>query len=145
MVLGLLALGLVLREVGTLRFPITIVRRQTSKSWLDRFGSNVGAFFWGIDLGSGASTIVVFSGYWLVLTAVALNGSIEYGVVVFGLYTLGRLTAVLTPLRDVSRAPNLIIAVEPLLGDRPILNRAHAIALGVLASGLLARALMSYS
>lgn len=141
LVLGLLAFALVLREIGILGFPITIVRRQTSKTWLDRFGPSVGAFVWGIDLGSGLLTIVVFSGYWLVLAAVVLSGSFGYGALVFGMYTLGRLTAVLTPLRSVSHAPDVVTAVEPLLGDRPTLTRAHTITLGVLAAGLLVRGL----
>jgi hypothetical protein len=145
LVLGLLAFALVLREIGILRFPITVVRRQTSKSWLDRFGPTTGALMWGLDLGSGLLTIVVFSGYWLMLTAVVLSGSIGYGALVFGMYTLGRLTAILTPLRAVSHAPYLVSAVEPLLGDRPTLSRAHAITLGVLAVGLLARGLTPYT
>lgn len=90
------AVGLIiaLQEFGWLPFRFPRSRRQTSQLWFARFGPVRAAWWWGIDLGSGLTTIVTFPGYWLLIIGIALNGSAAFGAFILGLYGLSRGIAV---------------------------------------------------
>jgi len=89
-VIGALGVLLSARDVGVLHFPIPQLRRQTNPVWRHRFGPTWAAWLWGLDLGSGLTTLVSYAAYWLLPIAVILRGEVWYGAGVFGLFGFGR-------------------------------------------------------
>lgn len=144
--LGGLSLVLALREFGWLTFNIPQWRRQTGKTWYARLGPIGAAWWWGLDLGSGLTTLVTFSGYWLLVLAALLKGIPLYGGLVLGLYGLGRaLSVALTPfLFNLKGGENLWTHLDALLAGRLHLRRWHGYGLLGLALGLLMRGVMSW-
>jgi hypothetical protein len=142
LLLGGISAALALREFGRFQFPVPQCRRQTQKVWGNRFGPATAAWWWGLDLGSGLTTIVTFSGYWLLVLAVLFGSDARYGAAVLGLYGLGRsLSVVLVPLL-LDRTSTLLAALQRLRGYRPYLHRWHGYGLLGLALGLTIRGMV---
>jgi hypothetical protein len=82
------ALGFVLAasdaRAGPLRTPS--LRRQTCPTWYQAAGSQRAFLFWGLDLGTGFSTIRVGSLYWLLVPIVALLVPTTVAPLVTGAY-----------------------------------------------------------
>lgn len=133
---------LALRELGWIRFPIPQWRRQTEKMWGFRFGPLGAAWWWGIDLGSGLTTHVTFSSYWLLVLAILFNGSAVYGGLVLGLYGLGRALPVSVVPRLLEATDPLWVTLNDLWQQYPHLHRWHRYGLAGLALGLVVRALI---
>lgn len=134
---------LALREFGRIDFPIPQRSRQTAKTWYGRFGPIGAAWWWGVDLGSGLTTIVTFSGYWLLAITAVMGGSPVYGALVIGLYGLGRASSVwLTPM---VMGPILPSSLGELLAIRPHLHRWHARILTAVAFALALRTVVTFS
>jgi hypothetical protein len=94
------------------------------------------AFWWGADLGSGLTTLVTFSGYWLLVAAVLLRGGAIYGAIVLGLYATGRALSVAVVPLLLDRNLPLLPALRGLWQYRPSLHRWHAYGLLGLALGI---------
>jgi hypothetical protein len=143
--LGLLAGLLVLRELGWLRFPIPQVRRQTVKTWFPAASASRAAFWWGLDLGSGLTTLVTFSGYWLIVAAAVLKGDAAFGALLLGGYGLGRsLPIVLVPMTTDCRRTLQPEYVGRVIAYRPRLRRWHLALLTATTLGLLAGVLRTW-
>jgi len=82
------ALGLILAasdaRMGPLRTPS--LRRQTRPAWYRTLGSQRAFLFWGLDLGTGFSTIRVGSLYWLLIPLVAFLVPASVAPLVTGAY-----------------------------------------------------------
>ncbi len=137
--LGVIGLILALREVGFIRFNIPQLRRQTKSSWYRKFGPIQAAWWWGVDLGSGLTALITFSGYWLLVLAILFRGDTLYGGAVLGLYGTGRAIAVgLPPLVLGLRTSEAYSSSLPsLLTFRPDLRKLHGYGLMIIALGLL--------
>lgn len=135
--MGGLSLVLALREFGWLRFPVPQWPRQTQKLWGNRFGPVAAAWWWGLDLGSGLTTLVTFSGYWLLVLATFLRGSAGYGALVLGLFGLGRALAVSIAPQLFDRHRLLRDTMHDLLREGHQLRRWHGFGLVVLTGGWL--------
>jgi len=132
-----------MHEFGWLSLPIPQWSRQTSNGWYTRFGPIGAAWWWGIDLGSGLTTLITFSGYWLLVLAVFANGIPIYGGIVLGLYGLGRALPVgISPLLIQRKDWNSRVSLRLLLRYRPNLHRWHGYGLFGLALGLALRGLI---
>ncbi|MGH2443984.1 MAG: hypothetical protein ACRDFX_12585 [Chloroflexota bacterium] len=141
--LGVAGVLLTIREIGVLPFPIPQIRRQTNKTWYHHLGPVTAAWWWGVDTGSGLTTIVTYSAYWLVVIAVLLHGSALYGALALGLYALGRSTAVLAPALSFRGQTGAIVELtQRLLRKRSALHRWHASALSGITLSLLANAIL---
>jgi hypothetical protein len=137
--LGLLASLLVLRELGWLRFPIPQFPRQTVKTWFPAVSAAHAAFWWGLDLGSGLTTLVTFSGYWLIVAAAVLKGDAAFGALLLGGYGLGRsLPIALAPLGTDCRRTLQPEYVGRVVACRPRLRPWHLALLTATTLGLLA-------
>lgn len=140
--LGLVSLLLVAREFGALRVPIPQVRRQTGKTWYFRFGPIGAAWWWGIDLGSGLTSLITFSAYWLLLLVVFFSRSPQYGGIVLGMFGIGRAaTTWITPYLFGAES-DLRLALADLLQQRHRIHVWHrygllAVTIAVLVRGLL--------
>jgi hypothetical protein len=142
-ILGTLSLTFILREFGWMRFPVPQMDRQTNKTWRSRFGPESAAWWWGLDLGSGLTTLVTFSGYWLLVLATLFKGEVIYGGLVIGLYGLGRaLSVILVPLLFDSRI-SLVSNLVGLWDNQLYLRRGHDYALMGLTVGLLLHSIIS--
>lgn len=141
--LGGLSLILAAREFGWLKFGVPQCRRQTSKMWFVSMGPVRAAWWWGVDLGSGLTTLVTFSGYWILILAILFNGTPGYGALLLGVFALGRAAAVGgVPLLVAIRQSNLIQFAEALLDHREELRRWHGYGLLSIAGVLLLRAIV---
>jgi len=140
--LGGLSLLLGFREFGWIQFPVPQWPRQTKKVWGLHFGRAVAAWFWGLDLGSGLTTLVTFSGYWILVLVALLGGEVVYGTLVLGLYGLGRgLSVAIVPLL-LDHTLGLLAALQRVRGFGPSLHRWHGYGLLALAIGLTIRGLL---
>lgn len=102
--LVILTIGLAAIELGMIRRPAPLIRRQTQKLWTDRFGHVTSAVLWGIDLGFGLTTRVTFASYWsLVAAAIALGP--EKGAFLMAGYGAGRAILVATGPLLIRRQP----------------------------------------
>lgn len=86
---GVAALATVIELTGN-RIPGPLPKRQTKRRWRYRYGPNLSAFFWGIDLGLGVTTRVTFASYWVLLFACVALADPVAGIVLLGSYGLGR-------------------------------------------------------
>lgn len=142
LILGVLSLLLAIREFGWARFPIPQWKRQTEKTWSHRMHPIVAAWWWGIDLGSGLTTLVTFSGYWLLVIVALLQGEPGYGALVLGMYGLGRGLAVWLPPHLLKGMP-LQAGLRALLMNRSFLHRWHGYELIGMGLGMIVRGLVT--
>lgn len=73
-----------------LAMSLALTWRQTSKLWRMRHGPIKAAFLWGADLGSGITTRVNFTSYWLLLIACFALAHPMTGMFLMGGYGIGR-------------------------------------------------------
>lgn len=133
-VLGASALLLLLRDLEIVRFPLPELRRQTRGAWYREFGPKSAAMLWGLDLGSGLTTFISFSGYWLIVLAGALGGSIGYSVLMLVAYAIGRSAVVWLPaVLTIRRGAELPTLLHRIAGDTAEFRRWHQMGLGVIA------------
>jgi cytochrome c biogenesis protein CcdA len=84
-----------LRDVGVGRLRAPTLQRQTPRWFRDVFGPFWGSLAWGLDLGQGWTSHILFTGYYgLVAWAVLLGNPLE-GALLLGAYGLGRVVPVL--------------------------------------------------
>jgi len=138
--IAVLSLILALREFGWLHFPIPQLSRQTPKQWFDSSNPIIVAWWWGIDLGSGLTTYVTFSGYWLLVLVAFSNGSLLYGGFILSFFGLGRALAVWLPPTITSSLKNACYMPKfqnVLLESRPYLHKWHGYGLFGLTFALI--------
>jgi hypothetical protein len=127
-VIGALGLVLAARDVGALHFPVPQLGRQTNSMWRHRYGPTWAAWFWGLDLGSGLTTLVNYAAYWLLPVAVVLRGDVWYGAALLGLFGSGRAVATvassLALRNDHSFGPGHLIG---LWHHGVVIRRLHAL------------------
>ncbi len=85
----LLAIALVVREIGWIRFPLPQVHRQTQKMWADTYGFVTGAGMWGAHIGLAFFTVVRHGGFYVVAAA-ALAWKPYQSATLFAVYWIGR-------------------------------------------------------
>ncbi len=93
-VLAATAMVLALADVGIGRLWTPSLRRQTNPLWWRTLGPPGVWFAWGLDLGSGFSTIRVTSLVWIVYVAILLILPPPWGIATMGLYAIGLSTAI---------------------------------------------------
>jgi len=135
MVAALVAGVLFVRDLHLLEFPVPQWGRQTRGSWYRELGAIRAAWLWGLDLGSGMTTFVFYSGYWVVVLGAAFTGSALQSACILAAYGLGRGAVVLLPAIPALRA-NLVDVFDAVLWQRPQLSALHT--LGLLAFGVTA-------
>lgn len=87
---GIVFLMCAFRDVDLGHWALLSLRRQTPSWWLCAFGPKWAGFAWGIDLGQGWTTRIVFSGYYgLIFYAVVAASPVLSGLIL-GAYGLGR-------------------------------------------------------
>lgn len=92
--IGLVALGVALRDWGLVRFRLPECRRQTEKRWAHNSGFVIASFMWGFHIGLGFATYVKYGGFWI-LTLIAIAwGRPDYGAALLGTYWIGRTLSV---------------------------------------------------
>lgn len=87
---------LMLGELGLIRLPSFRFYRQTRKEWFYAYGPLAAAFLWGLDLGTGLTTVRVFASFWLLPAAAFLLAEPLSGALIMGSYGLGRALMVAT-------------------------------------------------
>jgi cytochrome c biogenesis protein CcdA len=135
----LIPLGLVLtmRESGWLNFPLLERRCQTERAWAYRFGYVQAAAMWGFHIGCAFSTVITYSGLWLVTLAVFTSGNSIFGATIFIAYWLGRTLPlwIIAPfIRSAWNAETLypvfrpiqVIGIALMLVTIVLILRAHA-------------------
>lgn len=92
---GTLFLVCALRDAGVVRWALPSLERQTPPWCQCTFGPVWGAFVWGVDLGQGWTTHIMFTGYYgLVAWAFLAATPLQSGLIV-GAFGLGRALPVL--------------------------------------------------
>lgn len=141
---GLLAaVGLGLREVGLIHFPLPQLRRQTSQRWGHVMRTPIAAALWGLDIGTAFSTFRTFSGAWMLLVLALVLGNPLNGALLFSAFWIGRTLSVwLVPLitgRDATATP---VFMDAIMASRSAFRRTHVAALTMVALWLIAMALV---
>lgn len=112
------------------------LQRQTPAWFRQVFGPVWGAVAWGIDLGQGWTTLILFSGYYALVVWAVLSAQPTVATAVLGAYGLGRGLPVLTTgLR--ARGVHLGVLATSYLTRLPLLYRINALALAVVAGYML--------
>lgn len=140
LLLSAVGLAFASREFELLRFPVPQWPRQTNKVWGNRFGFTAAAWSWGVDLGSGLTTIVTYSGYWILVLAAVLKGDVVYGAVILAMFALGRVSSVVIVPHMLESDRSLLDSLRGLPAHRPDLQRWHRYSLVALAAGLATQA-----
>ena len=131
--LGLLACAL--RDAGVLGVGLPTLQRQTPQ-WLKRpFGPVWGALVWGIDLGQGWSTHILYTGYYGLVGWALLHATPTHSALVFAAFGLGRALPVV--VAGAWNSPSSSV-VRRYLFQQPLLQRANAVALAVTGAFLIA-------
>lgn len=139
LLLGILATALWLHQLGRLGFPIPQLPRQTQKLWYGPRGPVHAAWWWGLDLGSGLTTLINFPIYWILPAAIFFFGSTVGGALILAAYALGRAVAVwLPPILIGGRAPLREVPLA-LVRHQPLMRQWQAHILAILAAALLVR------
>lgn len=140
MLLSGLSAVLALHEFYWLRLPIPQLHRQTSKWWRTRFGAVGAAWLWGLDLGSGLTTIVTFSGYWILVLAALSSGEAWYGGLILGMFGVSRAIVVfLMPKLVMLQENHLCWMIQTLPSYQATLHKWHALGLFIIGMGLAVR------
>lgn len=128
---GAILLLCALHDGDILPWPLLSLRRQTPAWFFGAFGPAWGAFAWGVDLGQGWTTNIIFAGYYgLVFWAVA-GGSPMWGMILLGVFGLGRALPVLAA--GFVRPNGIPEAIVPFRLAQPV----NAILLAVVAGYFL--------
>ena len=106
LMISAIGVPLAARDIGAIRFPIPQLQRQTQKTWRHRFGPLMSAWLWGLDLGSGLTTLVNYAVYWILPLAAILRGDVVYGSVLLGLFGVGRTVVTAAVSLAFRRDPN---------------------------------------
>jgi hypothetical protein len=77
-----------LRDLGLVRMRLPEPARQVPRAWLAVFGPYRAGLFWGLDIGSGYSTMIRYSGLYVLGACLLFLGSPVLGAGVLGLYGL---------------------------------------------------------
>jgi hypothetical protein len=107
-VVAVIGIGLGLQEVGVLRLPTMQISRQTSKQWREVLGAVGAPLAWGLDLGSGLTTYVIYEAYWVFPVAAVARGDVAYGVLLLGAFGFARAVSVVVAslaARDAAKIP----------------------------------------
>lgn len=90
--LALAALGALaaLVDSGFVRLPISLVRRQTIKRWRHSRTLARASILWGLDFGTGLTTVTHYALFWLVPAACVWLGEPSWGLVLYGTFGLGK-------------------------------------------------------
>ena len=140
MILSGLSAVLALHELYWLRLPIPQLHRQTAKWWRARFGAVGAAWLWGLDLGSGLTTIVTFSGYCILVLAALNSGNVWYGGLILGIFGISRAIVVfIMPKLVMSQENHLRWMIQTLPSYQTALHKWHALGLFVIGMGLTVR------
>jgi cytochrome c biogenesis protein CcdA len=136
LVSGALFIVCALQDGGGWRWVRPSLHRQTPAWFRPAFGPLWGELAWGVDLGQGWTTRILFSGYYgLVLWAI-LRARPAHAVVVLGAYGLGRGLPVLTASFR-ARHVRLAILATAYMARLPVLYQVNAVALAFTAGYLL--------
>jgi cytochrome c biogenesis protein CcdA len=137
---GLVLLLCGLRDAGIIRVRLPSLTRQTPRWFRRQFAPTWYALLWGIDLGQGWTTRILYSGYYGLVGWVLLQHGLATGALVMGCYGLGRGlpvvivgTAQEQEFADIMRWP---------VFRQPALQTADAFALAV-ASTIILSALLT--
>lgn len=137
-VLGMIGLALGLIDLADLHGWHLQIPRQTSPKFRTKFGLIRGALLWGIDLGSGITTLVHYATYWLIPVAVILVGEPALGVAVMTAFALGRIVSLasvsLRRRNDVALVPQ---SMSGWWNTRPILRRINGAGISLLSIAVL--------
>src|SRR5579883_1597760 len=79
-----------LRDAALLKWWMPTLTRQTPKSARCVFGTTWSALVWGVDLGQGWSTRIVFSGYYALIVWALLTAQPFLGAAVLGAFGCAR-------------------------------------------------------
>ena len=83
------AVAMLLREVGVLRFEPPQCDRQTHKMWFAQFGHVTGAGMWGSHIGLAVATVITHGGLYPLLVLAVAHGT-SYGEWVLVAFWVGR-------------------------------------------------------
>ncbi|HEX6510166.1 MAG TPA: hypothetical protein VF221_21255 [Chloroflexota bacterium] len=87
---GLAFLACAVQDTTTRCRLLPTLQRQTPKRLREELGPVWGPLVWGIDLGQGWTTRIVFSGYYALVVSAFLVGSPLSGCLLVGVYGLSR-------------------------------------------------------
>jgi hypothetical protein len=127
-----------LGELGLLKLPVMQAPRQTVKQWRELLGPVGAPLAWGLDLGSGLTTYVPYTAYWLLPLAAVARGDVQYGALVLAMFGLARaLTVAVASLSTRGAAASPIIGAGTpfhadllqLAGHTSTFRREHGLGL----------------
>ncbi len=134
---GAIFLACAVQDASGWWWRLPSLTRQTPAPLKASFGPLWGAFAWGVDLGQGWTTRILFPGYYGLLLWIALSADPFQGMLVLGAYGLGRALPVLLAGLLVQRHD--LITLSAVYGTRlPLLQCLNATALAVTAGYILA-------
>lgn len=126
-----------LRDAGIVKLSLPSLKRQTPV-WFPRvFGTRMGTFAWGLDLGQGWTTLISFTGYYALIVIALLNASPIQGALILCVYGLGRALPVI--LAGLNSQSDVSVLAHWYLLRQTILYRLNAAGLAFIVGYLLAR------
>jgi hypothetical protein len=138
--IAIAALGFVLAAsdagLGPLRTPS--LRRQTSPAWYRTLGSQRAFLLWGLDLGTGFSTIRVGSLYWMLVPVVVLLVPVHAAPLVMGAYGASLAAGLAITVVTRRGCRDSCIPAAAWLSRLAAMRRASAAALLLVSCSLLA-------
>lgn len=87
-----LALGYAMHELRLVRMPTPEIGRQVRAAWRMTIPPRILAFAYGLELGTGLTTFVPSTAFYVVVLWVVVRGSAIEGATIFSLYAVGRAT-----------------------------------------------------
>lgn len=133
------ALFAVAVESGLLPRPVPLLKRQTRQAWRRRMGPTTAAFWWGVDLGNGLTTVANYRTFWVFALASFVMANPIASLILYTAYGFGRAGLVWSgPLLEArSRATGVDLAI--VLGrNSERWHRVHAAIAATAVVGLIA-------
>lgn len=79
-----------LRDAGVIRCPLPSLDRQTPRWFRRQFSPLCWSFLWGLDLGQGWTTRILFTGYYGLIVVALLSANLAIGAGLLAVYGFGR-------------------------------------------------------
>ena len=134
---GLVAVTYSARELGLLPVPVPHLSRQVSGRWRRSFRPRTFAILYGLELGTGITTFVNFTGIYVALVWVALLGNPVWGAIVMMFFGLGRGLPLLWLASRTSTAEEAFHRLEFLSGWKPLAHLASGLVLAMVGPGMV--------
>ena len=137
LLVGLIAIGYALHELSLVSLPHPQRKRQVPAHWRYKFHPYITAGLFGLLLGTGFTTFIPATTYYILCLAVILYGSPMMGVLIFAIYGIAR-SLLLWPLSWQNTIPGRVERLTDYMDlTKPIMRQINGFALATAGAYLI--------